>query len=129
MCVVPLLDVLGTLRWLRSADGLGFRRQRAGSASWRAACSAPAAGVYTVEWPSSQSMAYRAAGASRSTSRTVPERATRSVDSASATTRSPTLKVMGTSSFAPRPAYRPALAPDRGHGMLFRESGAAPPLF
>lgn len=33
------------------------------------------------------------------------------VDSASATTRSPTSKVMGTSSFATRPAYRPALAP------------------
>src|SRR3954451_1384233 len=39
-------------------------------------------------------MRYRGAGSSRSTSRTVPERARRSVDSDSACTRSPTSNVM-----------------------------------
>ena len=90
----------------------------------------PAAGVYTVEWPSSQSMRYRGAGSLRSTSRTVPERAWRSVDSDSACTRSPTSNVIEIlPSIAARRAYEFTRAVANrycGHTLFRRRSQHAP---
>src|SRR3954451_17472936 len=56
---------------------------------------------------------YRGAGSSRSTSRTVPERARRSVDSDSASTRSPTSNVI---------EVLPSIAALRAYGL--RRAGA-----